>query len=615
ETSITVTFESVDTDAAISFGGAESGDESTYDGTVNITAPAGVEFEDLNINLPNAHIVFNGEAKTVTESASGSTFVVAEGASIGTLNVNAGNVVVYGTVETINYDNTISKVYYGVSTVAELTDVISKYDGAIFKNNISGVDATNLDLVTITKSNFVLDGAGFTLSGQGSKNNVLTIGGEDNHISGVVVKDLTIEQDGATVTNNGMTVYASEASLENVTIQNCGKAALIVNAGEVTATDFYTSGNSWGGVNVSLGSGTDVVGMTPKFYFVSGEISEEAQIWVDDVDSWEVTTPEDQTWYEGWVSETVYMYSQTEFTVVFDMKGKGTQESPYLITSALHLENLAANVNIGYSQSGVYYKVAKDIDLKGDASNQWTPIGYSSVKTFKGNFDGGGHTISGLYIDATTSYQAFFGYIKDGAVVKNLIVDGTVKNTMESDGFSSNIAGIAVYNNGSTIINCINKATVNGSNSYAGGICSFNQGQGSVVNCANFGSISIKSYVGGIAGFNNAGTIHNCFNAGKLTKTTSYLGSITGFQDYNTSNVISDCYFDKSFSTAAYGMKVAGTVTATSMTTAEMQEQGFVDKLNDNVKTYNNGSPDEKAYGWKVVEGGYPTIDFTYIPE
>ncbi|MFI3299778.1 MAG: hypothetical protein R3Y49_08260, partial [Rikenellaceae bacterium] len=104
----------VDADAEISFGGATSSDNSEYDGTVYINAPADVEFEDLNINLPNAHVVFNGEVVQIGVASGTGTFIVTEGAKIGALTVNAGNVEIYGSVKTISvaedngYEGTIT---------------------------------------------------------------------------------------------------------------------------------------------------------------------------------------------------------------------------------------------------------------------------------------------------------------------------------------------------------------------------------------------------------------------------------------------------------------------------------------------------------------------------
>ena len=49
----------------------------------------------------------------------------------------------------------------------------------------------------------------------------------------------------------------------------------------------------------------------------------------------------------------------------------------------------------------------------------WTPIG-GSKKKYNGTFDGQGHTISGLYVKATSTYTGLFAAVQKGATVKNL---------------------------------------------------------------------------------------------------------------------------------------------------------------------------------------------------
>ncbi|MFI3303081.1 MAG: hypothetical protein SNI18_07950, partial [Rikenellaceae bacterium] len=74
--------------------------------------------------------------------------------------------------------------------------------------------------------------------------------------------------------------------------------------------------------------------------------------------------------------------------------------------------------------------LTRDIDL-GDvcyAGANWNPIGrnYNSIEYhYEGTFDGGGHKISNLYINAT-SQQALFGWVAEGGVVCNLGVSGEV---------------------------------------------------------------------------------------------------------------------------------------------------------------------------------------------
>ena len=159
--------------------------------------------------------------------------------------------------------------------------------------------------------------------------------------------------------------------------------------------------------------------------------------------------------------------------------GTGTESDPYQISTGAELAWLAEQVNSGvkYSQ-GKYFKLTADIDL-GDKA--WTPIGKSGSKNtlaFHGTFDGDGHTVSGLYINAKNGNLGLFGYTGANAVVQNLIVYGSVKSS--------------------------SKATI-------GGICGGNNG--SIRACGFYGNVSSDkktSTIGGIAGAAN-GQVKNCW--------------------------------------------------------------------------------------------------------
>lgn len=74
-----------------------------------------------------------------------------------------------------------------------------------------------------------------------------------------------------------------------------------------------------------------------------------------------------------------------------DNKGS-TKDNPYLIESAGHLKYLIEQVQAGERYLDKFFKLTTDIKVTADT---WTPIGISYAKPFSGNFDGGGHTISG----------------------------------------------------------------------------------------------------------------------------------------------------------------------------------------------------------------------------
>ena len=114
--------------------------------------------------------------------------------------------------------------------------------------------------------------------------------------------------------------------------------------------------------------------------------------------------------------------------------GSGRQSDPYIINSAQELANLAYMVNHGTKYEGKYFRLTTDIVLNdliinfsgniiyGDPTS-WTPIGGS--KSFKGTFNGGGHTIKGLYIkEEDAKYQGLFGSVEN-ATICNLNIDNS----------------------------------------------------------------------------------------------------------------------------------------------------------------------------------------------
>ena len=61
----------------------------------------------------------------------------------------------------------------------------------------------------------------------------------------------------------------------------------------------------------------------------------------------------------------------------------------------------------------------KNIDLTGKG---WTPIGTSFDNSYKGTFDGGGHTITGLTVTTNDQFVGLFGYLNRAGTVKNVVM-------------------------------------------------------------------------------------------------------------------------------------------------------------------------------------------------
>lgn len=231
----------------------------------------------------------------------------------------------------------------------------------------------------------------------------------------------------------------------------------------------------------------------------------------------------------------------------FFNEGKGTETSPYMISTAQHLKDLSNYINAGCYMEGVHFKLKNNIDLSseyGEGKGNWIPrIGtdgndFGADDTplgFKGTFDGGGNTISGLYFNNSEEGNiALFGCISDGGTLKNLHVEGNITANWYSAGL--------VANNWGTVSGCTFTGSVTTDSYGAGGIVSSNGG--TVIGCSNSGTITSlqnDASPGGIVGYMNDGNIKACYNTGTIEGTIK--GGIVGEISYADGNVTIDaCY-------------------------------------------------------------------------
>lgn len=97
--------------------------------------------------------------------------------------------------------------------------------------------------------------------------------------------------------------------------------------------------------------------------------------------------------------------------------GDGTEAEPYQISSADELAYLSEQVNGGQNYEGKYFLLTEDIDLTG---RKWKPIGKVSIyESFKGSFNGGGHSISNMNVDDIDN-GGLFGTVKKASVIQNI---------------------------------------------------------------------------------------------------------------------------------------------------------------------------------------------------
>ena len=132
----------------------------------------------------------------------------------------------------------------------------------------------------------------------------------------------------------------------------------------------------------------------------------------------------------------------------------------FTISTAVQLAGLSDLLVRGTDFADKTIKLSCDIDC---SDHRWAPIGNDSKasKQFKGIFDGGGHTISGLYISNTESWNInikgiLFNATK-GATIQNLKLDDCYFYGY-NDYSTGGIIGVA---DTTTVENCTSNATIN----------------------------------------------------------------------------------------------------------------------------------------------------------
>lgn len=261
----------------------------------------------------------------------------------------------------------------------------------------------------------------------------------------------------------------------------------------------------------------------------------------------------------------------------------------YTVYNANGLMNIAELVNGG--KSDINITLDTDIDLTG---KDWTPIGTDYDNSYKGTFDGGGHTIKGLTVTTNDQFVGLFGSIGNAGTVKNVMMEGVQITKNHSSGFAGGVAG---YSDG-TIENCSVSGSVSGT-VYVGGVVGA-QWEGSITGCSSSATVKGTVYVGGVTGqTNSSATLTACYATGNVIIEIDPVKNISGggLVGFNGGNGVLACY-------------ATGNVTSTGSSTGNVHIFGL---LGDNYTTVT-------ACYWKNnQERGYKTapestkVDGTYV--
>ena len=334
----------------------------------------------------------------------------------------------------------------------------------------------------------------------------------------------------------------------------------------------------------------------------------------------------------------------------------------FTIDTAEELAGLASICNAGTdSFAGDTITLTVDLVLSGYS---WTPISNTNAVPcvkFAGIFDGAGHIITGLYINASGfsggQTCGLFGYADTSANIKDIILinvnitngkaycgglcgynSGIISGCSVSgsvfgntDGTSNGYGGIAGINTG-IINNCRNSASVTctltaggiaGENSAgriyncyntgyiksttqtawsgysdSGGIIGTNHDNGTIANCYNLGTVEAYNGAGGIVSWNQSGsTITNCYSSANVIS-TSNSANAAGLAEMNE-GTFQFSYWNSDLFTGSGFAESALPVTCFSQTTAFIKSSSFISLLNDNKGTYSS---------WVIGFDGYPTF-------
>ena len=171
------------------------------------------------------------------------------------------------------------------------------------------------------------------------------------------------------------------------------------------------------------------------------------------------------------------------------------------------------------------------VRLRGDLNlKRWKnprPVGQEELTPFRGTFDGGNYTISGLKLKSDSLYVGLFGINR--GTIRRLTVDGRIEAT-NAEGF---VGAVCAENLGRMEM-CKNLAEVVGAGCVGGVVGRVQSDPSSTVvplvsRCENIGAIKGSgTQVGGLVGWSYRAKVVDGRNVGAVIGTGLYAGGVIG---------------------------------------------------------------------------------------
>lgn len=240
----------------------------------------------------------------------------------------------------------------------------------------------------------------------------------------------------------------------------------------------------------------------------------------------------------------------SNYNRTFNMYSSGTEVDTLYITSTddvVDLVNMSNDIRYmdKFTDNTYFLQL---IDLNGYVISRrvsseygWMPIGWQSSIPFRGTYDGGGHSINGLWINREYMAPVAFVGFSDGASVRNLTLEHA---SLLGDLAVGGIVGVATSSQGKRKITYIDNCSVSDSriegapDSYGvGGILGIvdYESQALIHRCRSLrNTISAHSQAGGVVGAGVRTSMlstYDCENSSDVSSEYNSCGGIVGMCD------------------------------------------------------------------------------------
>lgn len=261
--------------------------------------------------------------------------------------------------------------------------------------------------------------------------------------------------------------------------------------------------------------------------------------------------------------------------------GKGTAESPYLISTANHVDNIRKYPSAHYELTDNIVFSSNAFDANGEFYNEG--MGWQPIDEFTGVLNGKGYTIRNVKSGIAFYNSGFLGlFAYNNGVIANLnvVADFDVETVSES---TNDIVGVGL-------------------------IAGVNDENGLIVNCSVEGycsSYAVNSaFAGGITGI-NFGVIRNCTNKASVAAVSTSYAALSGGIAGSTYNMIERCSNTGSASAVACNEGSQ----ASSGGIAGALADGYIERsYNKGNSTANAAAPMYQLYGTGIAGGIAGTI-------